>query len=403
VNSGESQLAKIVRESLRAMRPERPVEPAIREVIERGRAARSRRRVLAWGAKGMTFAAAAAAALVLYGPFGSKIQFTVGPEEDLGIENSFIGSELTAATPLHFSDGTAIDLLPGTRARVASLGRRGANLNLETGHLHADVVHKRMADWSIGAGPYTVRVIGTEFDVFWNPDSEELEVDVRRGLVKVTGPALTDDQSVAARQRLTVAARERNATLSPFDPDARVEAPAEPAPAEPAEHAEPNASAHESSELASPWVALAKRGEYQKALDAVQRTGFDAVMQSSSASELLRLSDVARMGGQPARAAEILHVTRRRFPRTDAASVAAYTLGVTAFDQAGSYAEAAKWFGVYLRERPSGPLAAEAMGRLMEAYDRLGRRDKAEATARKYLSLYPNGAHKDVANRLTSR
>jgi hypothetical protein len=56
-----------------------------------------------------------------------------------------------------------------------------------------------------------------------------------------------------------------------------------------------------------------------------------------------------------------------------------------------------------LHERPSGSLVAEAMGRLMESYDRLGRRDKAEATARKYLSLYPNGAHRDVAIRLTSR
>jgi TolA-binding protein len=250
-----------------------------------------------------------------------------------------------------------------------------------------------------------VRVIGTEFDVIWNPESEELEVDVRRGLVKVIGPALTNDQSVAAKQRLTVAARERNATLTPFDPEseARLGAAAQPAQVD-AERADPNAPSNEPAEpSAHPWVALAKRGEYQKALDAVQRSGFEAVMQSSSASELLRLSDVARMGGQPARAAEILHVTRRRFPRTDAASVAAYTLGVTAFDQAGSFAEAAKWFGVYLHERPSGPLAAEALGRLMEADDRLGRRDKAQAEARKYLNLYPNGAHRDVAIRLTSR
>jgi len=49
-----------------------------------------------------------------------------------------------------------------------------------------------------------VHVIGTEFDVDWNPDTEELEVDVHRGLVKVAGPALADDQSVSAKQRLKV-------------------------------------------------------------------------------------------------------------------------------------------------------------------------------------------------------
>src|SRR5581483_10524967 len=103
------------------------------------------------------------------------------------------------------------------------------------------------------------------------------------------------------------------------------------------------------------WVAFAKRGEYQKALEIVQRAGFDNVAQTSGPDELLRLSDLARVAGQPGRAAEILHITRKRYPRTDAASIAAYTLGVTDFDQSASYGDAAKWFEIYLRERPSGP------------------------------------------------
>src|SRR5205823_2342352 len=120
----------------------------------------------------------------------------------------------------------------------------------------------------------------------------------------------------------------------------------------------------------------------------------------SSPNDLLRLSDVARMGGQPARAAEILHFICKRYFCIDAVSVVVYILEVTAFDQTSSYAETAKWFEIYLRERPSGPLAAEALGRLMEAEDRLGWRDKAEAAARRYLNAYPNGAHRDVASRL---
>jgi TolA-binding protein len=134
----------------------------------------------------------------------------------------------------------------------------------------------------------------------------------------------------------------------------------------------------------------------------VQRAGFENVMQSCSPDDLLRLSDVARMGGQPSRAIEILHYARKRYPRSAAASTAAYTLGLAAFEQNAAYREAARWFDAYLRERPSGPLAAEALGRLMESYERLGRREKAEAVARKYLNAYPNGAHRDVALRLTS-
>jgi TolA-binding protein len=391
------------------MRPTRPIEPAIRALIARARSTRATQRKVAWAGAAGSLALAAAVALVWAGAFGSRIHFTVGPSLDSGIENRWIGAEAAEPVPLHFSDGTAIDLLPGTRARVASLNRRGASLNLETGRLHANVVHRRFADWTIGAGPYTVRVIGTEFDVVWNPETEELEVDVRRGLVKVAGPVLADDQSVSAKQRLTVALRDRHATISPFDAEteARTELAArDSSGSESAASEDPAASVRErssGSDTGSHWLALAKRGEYQKALELVQRSGFDNVMQSAGANELLRLSDVARMGGQASRASEILHLARKRFPRTEAASVAAYTLGVTAFDRSGAYAEAAKWFEIYLRERPSGPLSAEALGRLMEAQDRLGRRERAQASARKYLKLHPHGAHRDVASRLNSR
>jgi TolA-binding protein len=151
------------------------------------------------------------------------------------------------------------------------------------------------------------------------------------------------------------------------------------------------------------WLAFAKRGEYQRAFEIVQRAGFENVMQSCGPEDLLRLWDVARVGGQPSRAVEILQYARKRYPRSSSASTAAYQLGLTSFEQNGAYRDAAHWFDVYLHERPSGPLAAEAMGRLMESYERLGRREKAEATARRYLNAYPNGAHRDVALRLTSR
>jgi len=390
------------------MRVPRPIEPEIRTLIARGREARSRQRMLAWTGGGTGLAAAAAIALVWFGPLGSKIQFIIGQSQDLGIENRWIGGETTTAVPLHFSDGTAIELLPGTRARVSSLNRMGANLNLETGHLHANVVHKRFADWTIGAGPYTVHVIGTEFDVEWNPDSEELEVDVHRGLVKVAGPSLADDQSVSAKQRLKVALRIRHASLSPLDADDDVRADVpheEPAAEPPPSGDDPAASSRDRSPdpASVQWLVLAKRGEYQRALELVQRAGFDNVMQSCGPDDLLRLADVARMGGQSSRAVEILHFARKRYPRSAAASTAAYTLGLAAFEHSAAYRESARWFDVYLRERPSGPLAAEALGRLMESYDRLGRREKAEATARRYLNAYPNGAHRDVALRLTAR
>jgi hypothetical protein len=62
-----------------------------------------------------------------------------------------------------------------------------------------------------------------------------------------------------------------------------------------------------------------------------------------------------------------------------------------------AHGEAARWFEVYLRERPRGDLAREAAGRLIEA--RLGARDRpaARAAARAYLARYPDGPHAALA------
>ena len=45
--------------------------------------------------------------------------------------------------------------------------------------------------------------------------------------------------------------------------------------------------------------------------------------------------------------------------------MAAFTLGRIAYDRR-DYREAARWFATYLREEPSGSVAREAAGRLIE-------------------------------------
>jgi TolA-binding protein len=150
------------------------------------------------------------------------------------------------------------------------------------------------------------------------------------------------------------------------------------------------------------WQTLARRGEHRKAYEIVRRTGFDRAATGLGAEDMLRLADVARFGGEEARALSLLTNLRQRFPGRPAAAQAAYTLGLTAFDRKADYAGAARWFSTYLREEPSGALAAEALGRLMEAQARLGQRAQARATAGRYLDRYPNGTHRDIAKRLTA-
>jgi outer membrane protein assembly factor BamD (BamD/ComL family) len=73
-----------------------------------------------------------------------------------------------------------------------------------------------------------------------------------------------------------------------------------------------------------------------------------------------------------------------------------------AFDGRGAWAEAEKWFAVYLSERPGGMLAPEALGRSMEAADKRGDRARAREIAVRYLAAYPKGAHAALAGSLSN-
>ncbi len=148
------------------------------------------------------------------------------------------------------------------------------------------------------------------------------------------------------------------------------------------------------------WKELADEGQYEKALAWAEDRGFGRLCRRLGAASLLRLAEVARFAGRVDRAEEALLVLRERFPKRRESAFAAYTLGRAAFDQKGAYDEARKWFEVYLRQQPSGPLAREALGRLMEAQHRQGREQEAKNTARRYIDRYSDGPHADIAARL---
>ena len=88
-------------------------------------------------------------------------------------------------------------------------------------------------------------------------------------------------------------------------------------------------------------------------------------------------------------------------PACSAAPSAAFHLGQLAFDGRGAYADAEREFATYLALRPRGPLAAEALGRMMEAQQRSGDLAGARISAARYLALYPTGAHARLAKGLS--
>jgi transmembrane sensor len=280
------------------------------------------------------------------------------------------------------------------------------------------VVHSAQSAWRVIAGPLTVRVTGTRFDVRWSAGAEEFSVAVTKGSVAISGAVVGEERAVRAGETLRVFVSEHRLELANTAElaDGRGVKPAGTAPAPAASVAETGAAPALEPDDAKPsaaptptpaissrapdWRQFARKGSLREAFGAAEAAGFEAACQSASASELLQLADGARLSGQPASARQALMRLRSAFPGDPRRAAAAFALGKVAFDQTGAYAEAAEWFATSIREQPAGSLAREAAGRLIEARRRAGDAAGARRAAESYLTRYPDGPHADLARSL---
>jgi hypothetical protein len=345
-----------------------------------------------------------AAAVVCGGVFGiydmsRPLDITFSVEGAPGEVGAWVAAT-SEPIPLRFSDGSRFDLRPSGRARVVGVNERGAQLLLERGAVGADVVHREKSAWTVAAGPFEVHVIGTRFEAAWDPATEVLTVALDEGRVEVTGPCLREARPVVEGESVRVSCRDviAKASASPMvdgplpepTPTPNVASSASATPA-------PEASA---SAVTTPpaWRDLSRRGDYAAAFDAASEQGIESIASRASAPELLELADVARLAKHPDVARRVYVTLRDRFAGTDGAAGAAFHLGRMSFGANASEAE--RWFSTYLTERPGGPFAAEALGRVMEIQHRAGQTDAARATAARYLAAYPTGAHAALAQSL---
>jgi transmembrane sensor len=328
---------------------------------------------------------------------------------------------------LRFADGSEFRLEPRSTGRLAKASTSEARLTLESGKLAARVAPAASTgrSWSITAGPYRVRVIGTELQVDWDAPGDRFSVRLLHGRVEVRGGALEpagvllesgdrlhvqDGRVEIQRARLHSSGTDttpgpagsaRELTRSD-EPTPKAAAPATRGPAiEKPSGAASAAPAPVGSSEAAPddWKSLARAGEYRPALTAAERQGFEGLVERLDAADLALLADAARLAGNGARARQALLGLRRRFPGASAAQTGAFRLGRLAFAER-SYAEAATWFEAYLRAAPGGALASEAAGRLIEARARGGDRAGAETAARDYLRRFPGGPYEALARGL---
>jgi TolA-binding protein len=368
----------------------------------------------------IAMAAALSAAAIVWFSFlrhVGPLQFNV--DGATGVAQTWLAAPTARPLVLTFSDGTVLHVEPSSRARVVDIDEHGASISLESGLLRADVVHTSHSAWRLIAGPFTIRVTGTRFEVRWDAASQKFSIAVREGSVGVSGSIVGTERPVRAGEKLVASVVQgrldllNGETLAFDEPppgDHRGEVPlagdggppAESSPTEvplSAPSEQPTASPEASAKDVAPgaWRDFAKSGDLRQAFSAAEARGFQGVCDSATSSELLLLGDAARLSGRSDRATEALLALRRRYPRDPRRAAAAFALGKVAFDQRHAYGQAAEWFATCVREQPDGPLAREASGRQIEALRNAGDAAGAQRAARAYLARYPDGPHADVA------
>ncbi len=299
------------------------------------------------------------------------------------------------ALSISFSDGTEVDLGPGSKGRVTEVTSDGARVVLGGGVLQARVMHRPRTHWTVAAGPYTIEVTGTAFDVAWSA-GEELELSLHDGSVIVRGPSLPDGLRVAAGQRLVARADTGDAQLSSLlKSAARPEPPVVAAPVGPS--AEETAQVRSAPRPLPTWSEMIADGNFRAVLDAAEARGIDASLSRGSLADVVALSDAARYLHDRAIAKRGLLAERARFGGSAEARSAAFILGRMA-DDGGSRDDAIRWYDTYLAESPAGSFSAEALGRKLVALVESGDTAASRSVAREYLKRFPHGAHTAYAH-----
>lgn len=368
-----------------------------------------------WGF-GTLAAAACAFAIFFAWPGDRTLEFQVDGVQVSANELIVAGDQ---SRVLDFSDDTRLELAPDSRLRVGDLRDNGATVTLERGSVELAVHHEQDTSWQVAAGPWNVHVTGTRFAVNWDPKSEDFSVAISEGSVRIEGPEghvsqlRAGDEPFEARGKATLEPEtpdiDEGPTLVAKRPDGETPPPRDPPTDDEGESDTPTETSTDEgakpSKARTPsWRKLYDGASYDKAWAALeaQPGGVEGEAGRVDADDLLDLADLARFTKHRSDARDLLERTRDRFAGSSEASKAAFLLGKMAADS-GDWDKAAQWFETYLDERPKGSLAADALGRLMNAYEAVNEDGKARATAERYLDRAPDGPHAEKARKILGR
>ncbi|HEY4159654.1 MAG TPA: hypothetical protein VGM29_16200, partial [Polyangiaceae bacterium] len=298
-----------------------------------------------------------------------------------------------------FSDQSRLVALPDTSFSVEIAGRHAAHARLIKGALQVSVHHADDTNWSFFAGPYEVRVIGTEFDLSWDPTPARLSISMKKGAVCVLAPdgtvrALKAGESFSlpapeAPAPLAAAARAPAVADAPLD-SVRVSAVAAP------KSLAVTASRAAAANLPVSWDTLVAKGSFAEVVSLAEALGVEQALVTRGPADLKAFAQAAHYTGRADLSLRAWSALRERFARSTLAQPSSFFLGRIYEDQ-GNLAAALKWLSTYSNEAPGGVYAAEALGRRLSLLERLRGKSGATQQAREYLDRFPGGAYAQTA------
>ncbi len=344
-----------------------------------------------------------------------------------------------SGTTLYLSDGSSLELWPGTTLRVLRSDASAVDFDLLEGRARFDVRPQRSRTWAIRLGREVVEVVGTRFVVA--REGGRTEVNVEEGQVRLLGAQGSKALSAGMSHHVSLPKETRVASASATAPKLVFErSPAPGAPARPvhktalnkaavnktarpkerevvqrqrpsggatsikAPVARPNPErpadkrevAHEE---APDWRAPAERGQYARAYELLTRPGLLGLAETSDARTLFLAADVARGAGDPDSAARLLKALLRRFPTSSIAGLAATHRARILLEDLDRAHEAALAYEQALSLRLSTSLTESAMVGRLRAWIRAGDHDRARRAAHDYRRAFPKGRWRALVDR----
>jgi hypothetical protein len=395
-------------------------EQAGLERLEQALASRRARgnRTWMWAA---AFAAAVGGTLLLFLPrlLGTRA-LSVDVVSGTVSEGGYVRPAQGGDALLRFSDGSEVKLDSGARARVTELKTNGARVLLESGRARVHVVHRADTKWAIDAGPFTVQVTGTEFDLSWASVGELLDLHLHNGSVVVSGPFTLGGVGVGPGQHLIANLKgsitletdtaEPETTPRPSTTEAADEGAAAAeltggdatgeSPVTESERARSRLSnGRHAANSNNGWSAMVARGQFASVLEEAERRGIATTLSRAPLDDLAALADAARYMRRDDWARRAYHAERGRFPASRRGREAAFFLGGLA-EGDSELSAALEWYDRYLSDSPRGTYASQALGHKMVLIRKLQGAAAAAQIAGDYLERFPDGPYASGAKKL---